>query len=159
MPSTSIIRRLGHTTRVTAILLLIPALASLTMMFLTTSRYQRAMSRMETAAGLKPMAGTQLPEQLFSVAAGRIEYADSGADDLLASMNRTLDGLLMDTEGAGYLELTVARRTMDTLAGYLDQLRAGMEAGAPVGDMEKIVAEVRDVGDLITDMLDDFISV
>ena len=159
MPSTSIIRRLGHTTRVTAILLLIPALASLTMMFLTTSRYQRAMSRMETAAGLKPMAGTQLPEQLFSVAAGRIEYADSGADDLLASMNRTLDGLLMDTEGAGYLELTVARRTMDTLAGYLDQLRAGMEAGAPVGDMEKIVDEVRDVGDLITDMLDDFISV
>ena len=114
---------------------------------------------METAAGLKPMAGTQLPEQLFSVAAGRIEYADSGADDLLASMNRTLDGLLMDTEGAGYLELTVARRTMDTLAGYLDQLRAGMEAGAPVGDMEKIVDEVRDVGDLITDMLDDFISV
>ena len=159
MPSTSIIRRLGHTTRVTAILLLIPALASLTMMFLTTSWYQRAMSRMETAAGLKPMVGTRLPEQLFSVAAGRIEYADSGADDLLDSMNRTLDGLLADTEGAGYLELTVARRTMATLSGYLEQLRAGMTGGAPVADMERIVDEVRDVGDLITDMLDDFISV
>ena len=156
---TSIIRRLGHTTRTTAILLLVPALASLTMMFVTTARYHRAMSRMATAASLKPVVGTQLPEQLFSVAAGRVEYDASGADALLDSVNRTLDALLEDTGGAGYLELTVARRTMATLSGYLEQLRAGMAGGAPVAEMERIVDEVRDVGDLITDMLDDFISV
>ena len=156
---TSIIRRLGHTTRATAILLLVPALASLTMMFVTTARYHRAMSRMATAASLKPVVGTQLPEQLFSVAAGRVDYDASGADALLDSVNRTLDDLLEDTDGAGYLELTVARRTMATLSGYLAQLREGMAAGAPVADMERIVDEVRDVGDLITDMLDDFISV
>ena len=156
---TSIIGRLGHSTRTTAIMLLIPALASLAMMFLTTVQYQRAMSRMETAAGLKPIVGTQLPEQLFSVAAGRLEYDDSGADDLLGSVNETLDRLLEDASTAGTLELTVARRTMDTLASYLGRLRDGMAAGAPVGDMERIVDEVRDVGDLITDMLDDFISV
>ena len=141
---TSIIGRLGHSTRTTAIMLLIPALASLAMMFLTTVQYQRAMSRMETAAGLKPIVGTQLPEQLFSVAAGRLEYDDSGADDLLGSVNETLDRLLEDASTAGTLELTVARRTMDTLAGYLGRLRDGMAAGAPVGDMERIVDEVRE---------------
>ena len=155
---TSIIRRLGRTTRTTAILLLIPALASLTMLFLTTTRYHRAMSRMEAVAALKPVVGTQLPEQLFSVAAGRIGYEESGVDGLLDSVNHTLDALLEETGGAGDLELTVARRTMVTLAGYMDQLRTGMAGGAPVAEMEQIVDEVRGVGDLVTDMLDDFIS-
>ena len=156
--TTSIIGKLGVTTRTTAILLLIPALASLTMMFLTTIRYQGAMSRMETAASLKPAVGTTLPEQLFSVAAGRLAYGDSGADELLQSVNQTLDALLAQVS-AGHLELTVARRTMDTLAGYLAQVRDGMAAGAPVAEMEAVVDEVRNVGDLVTDMLDDFISV
>ena len=155
---TSIIRRLGRTTRATAILLLVPALASLTMMFLTTASYRRAMARMETVARLKPVVGVQLPEQLFSVAAGRIDYEASGVDGLLDSVNRTLDGLLEETDGAGKLELTVARRTTVTLAGYLQQLRQGMADGAPVADMEQIVDEARNVGELVTDMLDDFIS-
>jgi cytochrome b subunit of formate dehydrogenase len=62
---TSIIDRLTHTTRATAIMLAIPALLSLGMMLLTTVRYQRAMDRMATVAGLKPVVGIQLPEQLF----------------------------------------------------------------------------------------------
>ena len=115
---TSIIGRLAQTTRTTAVMLLVPVLVSLTMMFLTTIRYQRSMSRMETAANLKPIVATQLPEQLFSVAAGRIRYEDSGVEKCLRSVNRTLEGLLEETEGDGYLELTVARRTMDTLAGF-----------------------------------------
>ncbi len=156
---TSIIGRLAQTTRTTAVMLLVPVLVSLTMMFLTTIRYQRSMSRMETAANLKPIVATQLPEQLFSVAAGRIRYEDSGVEKCLRSVNRTLEGLLEETEGDGYLELTVARRTMDTLAGYLEKVRVGMAGGAPVGDMEQVVDEVRNVGDLVTDMLDDFISV
>ena len=156
---TSIIDRLSHTTRATAIMLAIPALLSLGMMLLTTVRYQRAMDRMATVAGLKPVVGTQLPEQLFSVTAGRLDYEASGVDALVGSVDQTLGRLLEDTEGPGYLELTVARRTMATLSGYLEQLRTGMANGAPVADMENIVDEVRDVGDLITDMLDDFISV
>ena len=156
---TSIIAQLTATARGTAILLLIPVLVSLVMMFLTTARYQRAVSRMETAAGLKPVVSTQLPEQLFSVAAGRLEYDDSGVEALLSDVNQTLDGLLEDGSSAGTLELTVARRTTDTLAGYLEQTRRGMAEGMPIADIERIVDEVRDVGDLITDMLDNFISV
>ena len=155
----SIIDRLSHTTRSIALMLLIPALVSLVLMFLTTARYQRAMSRMQTVAGLKPVVGTQLPEQLFSVAAGRASFEASGVDALLDNVNLTLDRLLADTQGAGYLELTVARRTMDTLAGYVEQARQGVAGDAPVGEVEQIVNEVRDVGDLITNMLDDFISV
>ena len=156
---TSIIGRLSVTTRHIAVVLMLPVLISLTMMFLTTVRYEQALSRMETAAALKPVVGTGLPEQLFSVAAGRTLYESSGIDDTLETVNRTLDGLLADTTGTGKLELTVARRTMDTLAGYVTQVRDGMARGVAISDVERIVDEVRDVGDLVTDMLDNFISV
>ena len=155
----SIIGQLSLTTRTTALALLVPVLASLAMMFVTSTRYQRAMSRMETAAGLKPAVGTELPERLFSVAAGQQGYAESGVEELLAGVNETLDGLLADASGAGYLQLTVARRTMDTLSGYIGQARDGMAEGRPISEIEQIVDEVRDVGDLVTDMLDDFVSV
>ena len=156
---TSIIERLSSTTRRTAVVLVIPVLISLTMMALITVRYQNALSRMETAAGLKPVVGTQLPEQLFSVTAGRLRYENSGIEDLLKRVNETLDSLMWDASGSGGLELTVARRTMDTLAGYVDRVRRGMAQGMPISEVERIVDEVRDVGDLVTNMLDDFISV
>lgn len=155
----SIIGKLGSTTRLTAAMLLLPVLFSLTMLFFITARYQRVMSRMETAAGLKPMVGSQLPEQLFSVAAGRTRYEDSGVDGLLDRVNRTLERLSSDSAGSGELELTVARRTMDTLSDYVDKVRQGIEDGQPISSVMLVVDEVRDVGDLITDMLDDFISV
>ena len=155
----SIIGQLSRTTRGMAIVLMLPVLFSLVMLFLTAMRYQAAMSRMETAAELKPAVGTQLPEQLFSVAAGRTLFEESGIEDLLDSVDRTLDRLLAQTPGAGSLELTVARRTMDTLDGYVERARAGMAEGMPIIEVEGIVDEVRDVGDLVTDMLDDFISV
>ena len=155
----SIIGQLGRTTRATALVLLVPVLVSLALMFITSARYQRSMSRMETAAGLKPAVGTELPERLFSVVAGQRRYDESGVEDLLASVNQTLEALLEDEAGAGYLQLTVARRTMHTLSGYIDQARDGMDRGLPISEIEQIVDEVRDVGDLVTDMLDDFVSV
>ena len=155
----SIIGRLGTTTQLITVMLLLPVVFSLTATFLITARYQRVLSRMETASELKPAIGSHLPEQLFSVAAGRTRYEDSDIDDTLASVNLTLDKLLEDTAGSGGLELTVARRTMDTLSDYVAQVRAGIEQGKPISEVMLVVDEVRDVGDLITDMLDDFISV
>lgn len=155
----SIIGQLGRMTRTIAVVLLIPVLMSLAMMFITTTRFQSVISRMETAAGLKPAVSTELPERLFSVAAGQIRYADSGVEDLLASVNQTLDALLADDSGAGNLQLTVARRTMDTLANYTGQVRDGMARGMAISEVTQIVDEVRNVGDLVTHMLEDFISV
>ena len=157
-PRTSIIGRLSSTTRRMAIVLLLPVLFSLTVMFLVAARYQSALSRMETAASLKPIVGTELAGQLFSVAAGRVSFEDSGVDALLDSVDRTLDRLLAGA-ASGTLELTVARRTLDTLGSYVDRARRGMAEGMPISEVERIVDEVRDVGDLIADMLDDFISV
>ena len=112
--------------------------------------------RMDAIAGMKPALESTIAENLFSVAAGRSTFEDSGVQELIADTDNTLDMLLAETEGSGQMQLTIARRTMNTLEQYVLRVRDGMEAGTPISKIEKIVDEVRDVGRLVSDMLDAF---
>ena len=112
--------------------------------------------RMDAAAGMKPVLENTIAENLFSVVAGRTSFQASGVEELIAETNSTLDMLLSETEGSGQMQLTIARRTMDTLEQYVLRVRDGMEAGMPISKIENIVDEVRNVGRLVTDMLDAF---
>ena len=139
-----------------AVLLAVPALIGLAVMLMYSSRTQAMIRRMDAAAGMKPVLEGTIAENLFSVAAGRITFDGSGVEELIAETDRTLDMLLAETEGSGQMQLTIARRTMDTLEQYALDVRNGMEAGIPISKIEGIVDEVRNVGRLVTDMLDAF---
>ena len=141
-----------------AVLLAIPAVIGLVVMLMYSSRTQAMIRRMDAAAGLKPALENTIAENLFSVAAGRTSFKDSGVETLIAETDQTLDKLLAETEGAGQMQLTIARRTMDTLEQYVLRVRDGMAAGEPISSIESIVDEVRNVGRLVTDMLDAFTS-
>ena len=58
-------------------------------------------------------------------------------------MDGTLDELLAETSGSGHLQLTVARRTMDTLEQYILKVRDGMAGGMPIDEIIEIVDEIR----------------
>ena len=141
-----------------AVLLALPVVIGLIVMILYSSRYQAMIRRMDAAAELKPMLETTLAEDLFSVVAGRTTFDESGVMRTIRQIDSTLDQLTGQTEGNGHLQLTVARRTMDTMEQYVLQVRDGMEARNPVEEMEKTVDEVRNVGRLVADMLDTFIT-
>ena len=141
-----------------AVLLAVPALIGLVAMLVSATRTQGMIRRMEAAAALKPGLETTIAENLFAVAAGRSSYEDSGVTELIGETDQTLDMLLKETEGSGHLQLTIARRTMDTLEQYVLRVQDGMAAGKPISEMEGIVDEVRNVGRLVTDMLDAFIT-
>ena len=155
---TSIVRQVRQSVSTIALMLILPVIAGLVTTLLYTSRYQAMIRRMDRAAELKPIVETTLAENLFSVAAGRTTFGNSGAEQLIAQVTRTMDDLLKETSGTGHLQLTVARRTMTTLEQYILQIRDGMAEGVPISRIEQIVDEVRDVGRLIADMIDAFIS-
>ena len=123
-----------------AFLLAVPAVIGLVVMMLYSSRTQAMIRRMDAIAGMKPA----------------LESTISGVQGLITETDNTLDMLLAETEGSGQMQLTIARRTMDTLEQYVLRVRDGMEAGTPISTIEKIVDEVRDVGRLVSDMLDAF---
>ena len=141
-----------------AVLLVIPVVIGLIMMVLYSSRYQAMIQRMDAAAELKPALETSLAEDLFSVAAGRKKFEESGVMKSIRRIDKTLDQLTEETVGSGHLQLIIARRTMDTMEQYALQVRDGMENRQPVDEIESIVDEVRDVGRLVADMLDTFIA-
>jgi two-component system sensor histidine kinase YesM len=139
-----------------AVLLTVPAVIGLVVMMIYSSRTQAMIRRMDAAAEMKPALETTIAENLFSVAAGRSSFEESGAEELIGNTDSTLDELLAETEGSGHLQLTIARRTMDTMEQYVLKVRDGMMAGLPIQEIEGMVDEVRNVGRLVTDMLDAF---
>ena len=153
---TSITFQLRRSVASIAVLLAVPAVIGLVVMLIYSSRTQAMIRRMDAAAGMKPVLENTIAENLFSVAAGRTTFAKSGVEQLIAETDRTLDMLLGETQGSGQMQLTIARRTMDTLEQYALRIRDGMAAGTPISEIESIVDEVRDVGRLVTDMLDAF---
>ena len=153
---TSITVQLRRSVGAIALLLTVPAVLGLVMMMLYSSRTQAMIRRMDAAAEMKPALETSIAENLFSVAAGRCSFEESGVEELIGNTDSTLDELLAETEGSGHLQLTIARRTMDTLEQYAYKLRDGMEDGTPISEIENIVDEVRNVGRLVADMLDTF---
>ena len=141
-----------------SVLLAVPAVIGLVVMLIYSARTQAMIRRMDAAAGMKPALENAIADNLFYVAAGRTSFEDSGAVELIAETNQTLDALLAETEGSGQVQLTIARRTMNTLEQYVFRVRDGMAAGDPISSIEGIVDEVRNVGRLVTDMLDTFTS-
>jgi two-component system sensor histidine kinase YesM len=141
-----------------AVLLALPVIAGLFVMILYSSRYHGMIRRMDAAAELKPALETELAEDLFSVAAGRTSFEKSGVLETIHRIDNTLDTLTGQTEGNGHLQLTIARRTMDTMEQYTLKVRDGMTQRKPVDEIESIVDEVRDVGSLVANMLDAFIT-
>ena len=139
-----------------AVLLAVPALIGLAVMMMYSSRTQAMIRRMDAAARMKPVLESTISENLFSVAAGRISFKDSGVEELITETDKTLDMLLGETQGSGQMQLTIARRTMDTLEQYAYKVRDGMASGTPIIEIEGIVDEVRNVGRLVADMLDAF---
>ena len=155
---TSIVRQVRQSVSTIALLLILPVVAGLVTTIIYADWYQSMIRRIDQAAELKPQVETTLAEDMFSVAAGRSTFAESGAEKLMDRVNGTLDALLEETTGGGHLQLTVARRTMDTLKQYIFKVRDGMADGMPIDEIEGIVDEIRDVGRLAADMVDAFIE-
>ena len=153
---TSITAQLRRSVGSITVLLVVPAVIGLVVMMLYSSRTQAMIRRMDAAAEMKPALETTIAENLFSVAAGRTSFRESGVEELIGDTDSTLDELLAETEGSGHLQLTIARRTMDTLEQYVLRVRDGMAAGLPIQEIESVVDEVRNVGRLVADMLDAF---
>ena len=129
---TGISSEVRHSVTVIAVLLAIPVVIGLVIMISYSSRYQAMIQRMDTAAELKPALETTIAEDLFSVAAGRTTFEKSQVTVSVSRIRETLDELSSETEGSGHLQLTIARRTIDTMEQYILQ-SSGSRRASPRG--------------------------
>ena len=153
----SIIGQVNVSSYLLMLILTLPVLLSVLLMVLYAARYDASLSRMEIIASLKPMIDHEISDELWSTISGRKTFDECGVYDTISVINTTLDGQIAEV-GSSKLELTVARRTMDTLLAYVEQIETNMETGAPVADSEATLEEVRNVALLAESMLEDSIS-
>lgn len=153
----SIIGQVNAASYLLMLLLTLPVLLSMLIMVFYAARYDASLSRMEIIADLKPMIDYEISEELWSTISGRKTFDECGVYDTIAAINTTLDEQIA-SGGSSKLELTVARRTMDTLLSYVAQIETNMQTGAPIASSEATLEEVRNVAILAESMLEDFIT-
>lgn len=155
---TSIIGQVNSSTRILMIMLLLCMVANLLIMYNSTVRYNLFVSRLEVATSLKPIICDRIPEEVWSVVAGRMKFAECSAYQLIDEVNQALDEMMPASEKHSALELVVARRTMDTLQGYIQRIERNMRMEVSIDQSQELVNTVRDVGSLILDMLEGYIA-
>ena len=144
--------------RLIVIILLIPTVISLVVTAAYAVSFHRSVSMMGNVAALRPVV-EEIPERLWSVIAGRESFEESGVDYAILQVDRSLDSFLSQMGENKGTRITVARRTMDTLAAYSDRIEQEMaDEKVPVTASEKTLEEVRSVAALIGDMLEAFIE-
>jgi two-component system sensor histidine kinase YesM len=140
-------------------LMLIPAVFSIVMMNSYANSYHQAILQVDRVASIRPMVNSDIPDEMWSIVAGRTEFTQGRQYELLDEVNRTIETLTKTATGGGSVELTVARRTMDTLKTYIDRMGEQIAGGALVSQNEALLEEVRSVASLVGDMLQKYITV
>jgi two-component system sensor histidine kinase YesM len=139
-------------------LMLIPALVSIWTMRSYADSYHRAILQVEKVSSLRPLVNSDIPDEMWSIVAGRVSFADGRQYAMMNEVNTALEDLMAEA-GGNSTELTVARRTMDTLKSYIDRMGEQIASGALVADNEALLEEVRSVASLVGDMLEQYITV
>ena len=155
----SLANRIQFSFIVIMVLMLIPAITSIVMMNGYANSYHQAIMQVDRVASIRPLVSSDIPDEMWSIVAGRTAFADGAQYELMDEVNQTLESLTKTATGGGSVELTVARRTMDTLKSYIDRMGEQMAAGSLVSDNEALLEEVRSVASLVADMLQKYITV
>ena len=146
-------------TRLIIIILMIPAVAGLLVTAFYTVSFQRSVSLMGRVAALRPVVEDEIPEQLWSVIAGRSSFEESGVNEAIKKVDDELDDFLKQVPKDSSTRVSVIRRTMNTLSSYAEQIEQEMaDPDIPVTTSESTLEEVRSVSILVGNMLEDFIE-
>ena len=155
----SLAERLRFSFMVVLALMLIPALISIWTLRTYADSYHQAILQVERVSSLKPLVNSDIPDEMWSIVAGRTTFQEGRQYALVDSVDSTMEELMTTAAGGSSTELIVARRTMDTLKSYIDRMGDQIASGALVADNEALLEEVRSVASLVGDMLEKYITV
>ncbi|MDO4546831.1 MAG: sensor histidine kinase [Clostridia bacterium] len=153
----SISSRLRTSFIVLMTLLIIPCIVSVSVMSYYAGSYHAIISQVDRVSSIKPYVQTLIPEEIWSIVAGRLSFDEGAQYQCLDYVADELEELIQSA-GANATELVVARRTTDTLRDYIDRMGEQMSRGEPVEQNELLLEEVRSVSALIDDMLTKYVD-
>ena len=149
----SLRRHMRRAQTVLVLLMLIPALAAITLMAVYARNYHNTIAHMAAISHFKPVIQQELLTEVMDVVFGRKRFDEGHQFETLITARNTLDELI-DSDAASRLELEVSRRILGTLYSYVQALGAG----GTVDEQIKINDEIINVSQLFMDMLQEAVN-
>ena len=141
-----------------AILMIIPAIYSISVFSIHTKQYDRIITNVSRANRLNQIVKIEISNEIWDIVAGKKTFEEGRQYQILDTIKTGISEMMDSTENEKNIQLLeVASRAVKTLEKYVDMLGEQTSTNAPVSDNEVILEEVRGVAALIYDILQDFI--
>ncbi|NLW11493.1 MAG: sensor histidine kinase, partial [Clostridiaceae bacterium] len=156
----SIRRRITASYMIIIVMMLIPAIVSMTFMSMQSMRYDQLIRNVSDANELNSIVKSDITDEIWEVVAGRKTFAAGRQFEIISDVNDRLDRLMdtaPDTEGRN--QLILASRSLNTLTSYVEILGDQISRKAPVSDNMIILEEIRGVVALVQDVLQEYVVI
>ena len=121
--------------------------------------YRAIIDNIGRASSLNTSLKTEIEPIVWNIVAGKARFATSGIRPLIADIKERMEALRLDYYSrSNRTMMDVVLRTMSTLENYIDKLELQVMYGRPVVEYEATLEEIRAVTNLITDLMQNFIS-
>jgi two-component system sensor histidine kinase YesM len=159
LPAQSIRRTLRVTNIVIILATLAPFLAFTLYYNITLNQYERIIENVYGANSLGSRLQGEIYTTMWNVVSGKTRFEDNFQYELIGRIRSRLDSLERDanSEDNSYL-IQVARNTLATLEGYVDKIGVNIAGGRPVHENEVILGEISSVGELLYDVIQEFVA-
>lgn len=152
----SIALKLYHNARIILVVMLATMMTTLSFIIYSESSSRMFIQRMAYCIEIKTIISETIPGEIYDVLIGRTEMNHSKADELMGQVEEELKMVRISDED---IEYVVVLRTMDTYKQYTQMLRENIRNEGSVDESIRLLNNVRDVGELIRDMVDQLIHV
>ncbi len=152
----SIALKLYHNARIILVVMLATMMTTLSFIIYSESSSRMFIQRMAYCIEIKTIISETIPGEIYDVLIGRTEMNHSKADELMGQVEEDLEMVRISDED---IEYVVVLRTMDTYKQYTQMLRENIRNEGSVDESIRLLNNVRDVGELIRDMVDQLIHV
>ena len=152
----SIALKLYHNARIILVVMLATMMTTLSFIIYSESSSRMFIQRMAYCIEIKTIISETIPGEIYDVLIGRTEMNHSKADELMGQVEEDLEMVRISDED---IEYVVVLRTMDTYKQYIQMLRENIRNEGSVDESIRLLNNVRDVGELIRDMVDQLIHV
>lgn len=142
----------------TVILLLTAINALLVLQVLRFNRQYRAIiTNITTANSINGYIKPAIDTEMWNIVAGKKDFKDGEQYQIIDKVNSQLESMMANASSdTTRIKLEVIRRTMATLASYVDKMGAHIERGSTVAENEAILDNIRGVSEVVEESVQDY---
>ncbi len=121
-------------------------------------QFDAIISNIITANSINGYINPAIDTEMWNIVAGKIEFEEGKQYEIIDEVDTKIIWMMKNASSdKSRIKLEVIRRTMDTLAYYVDMMGARIDHGSRVVENEQVLENIRGVSDLVDDLIQEYI--